>query len=245
MILLLLAALHLPPSLAGLQFGMSRAEAERAAGKKAACGRYGQFQAGDFCIVLGFQRDVLDDIALDFESIDDAHAKLTNAWGEPIRQRDRELWLGESVQAWLFPYMGRARLELRAYRPFAKLLGKKLTLDGKKLLSLTRPEIRAAFGRRAYCDDTELCSVYLPPAEYDQSSLSLMIEFENDRVSNVIFMVAAQDPRQLLKIAERTWGKAIVEYSGLVKDVIRFAGEKQAHAEAMEHTVIFCIGKCP
>src|SRR5262249_21841101 len=158
--------------------------------------------------------------------------------------RDREIWLGESLQATLYPYAGHTRLDFDIYRPFAKLVGKKLTLDGKKVLGLTRAEIRATFGHRAYCDDDDTCSVHLLPAEYDQSSISLMIDFEKARASEVIFMVAAPDPQQLLKIAERTWGRAIVEYSGLVKDVIQFAGEKQACAEVMEHTIIFAIGKC-
>ena len=245
MILALLVALQTLP-IPNLRFGMSRADAERTAGKPKACREYGDHEVGGLCFVMLFQNDSLDEIAMIFDSIDEAHAKLTHAWGAPIAVRDRELWLGESLQAWLFPYAGHARLEFRSYRPFAKLLGKNLTLDGKKVLGMRRADIRSAFGPRASCkDDADFCNVFLAPTEYGESSLSLYLDFEKDRIVSVMFTVPTADAKQLLKSAERLWGRAVVDYNGLVKDVIHFASEPRAHAEATEHTVIFCLGKCP
>jgi hypothetical protein len=243
---LLLAVQTRTLPLPNLRFGMSRADAERAAGERKSCRQYGDHEVGGFCFVMLFQNDTLDEIAMIFDSVDEAHAKLTHAWGAPIAVRDRELWLGESLQAWLFPYVGHARLEFRGYRPFAKLLGKNLTLDGKKVLGMRRADIRSAFGARASCkDQDDFCNVFLAPTEYGEGALSLYLEFEKERISSVMFTVAAADSRQVLKAAERVWGRAVVDYNGMVKDVIHFAGEPRAHAEAMEHTVIFCFGKCP
>ena len=244
MLTLLLALQTLP--IPNLHFGMNRADAERAAGKRSACREYGDHEVDGLCFILLYQNDSLDEVAMIFESVDEAHTKLTHTWGAPIAVRDRELWLGPSLQAWLFPYVGHARLELRSYRPFAKLVGKNLTLDGKKVLGMRRADVRTAFGPRASCkDDDDFCNVFLEPTEYHESSLSLYLEFEKDRIVSVMFTVPTADSRQLLKFAERVWGRAVVDYSGVVKDVIHFAGEPRAHAEAMEHTVIFCLGKCP
>ena len=133
-------SVEMPPPLAKLTFGMTKADAEKAVpgitDKLVDLEGYSDISAGSFSTEKG-DTEVLQSVRLSFPKGEDVEKLLTEKWGAPRKLKE----LDEQVLAWFNPEKGlRARLkngfgdgkdlEFSAYMPFEKLIGTDKTKFG-------------------------------------------------------------------------------------------------------------------
>lgn len=238
-------AVELPPPLAKLTFGMTKADAEKAmpgiTDKLVDLEEYDDVSAGSFSTDKG-DTEVLTSLRLSLPKGADAEKLLTEKWGAPRKTTE----LSDTVLVWFNPEKGlRARLkkgfgdgmdlEFSAYMPFEKLLGTDKTKFGFEKTPLLGLNLEGL--TKDYGDVLEVLSK--EEAEKKREEMKKMFGDQIDKLGEA---QASTDihllPTELESYRTTVWPRFNKE-TGLIESVrmtIPFEGEEGA-ADAMLATM--------
>jgi hypothetical protein len=244
--------LRLPQPFARVELGIPMTEAREVIGKGPKCPRYGE-QINGFCAELATRSTKLDTILLHFDSVDDAHARVTADWPAPTAFGDVEVWTDEarSMHVTLAPNDRSAKLAVNAFTPLATLVGstRATLLAGHNPLGRSPAEVRAAYKPNVRCpDESILCDLYLPACEYvtgDNTTVMLHLASASPfQVVSVSFTLSSSPdvwPAQL-ELFEQRWGKAQLDMDGSAKRSYSFPSTPDVTIEATSAGALVWIG---
>jgi hypothetical protein len=238
-------AVEMPPPLAKLTFGMTKADAEKAmpgiTDKLVDLEGYGDISAGSFSTDKG-DTEVLQSVRVSFPKEEDVEKLLTEKWGAPRKTKE----LDDVVLVWFNPEKGlRARLkpsfgdgkdlEFSAYMPFEKLIGTDKTKFGFEKTPLLGLDLKGL--TKEYGDVLEVLT-----KEQAEKKREEMKKMFGDQIDQLGEAQASTDihllPTELESFRTTVWPNFNKE-TGLIESVrftVPFEGEEGA-ADALMATM--------
>jgi hypothetical protein len=221
----------LPPQLAGLEFGMTLAEAQAIAPSMNANGGLPYDATLRMSFAAGFSSGIerFSVSALDMDMV----ARMTELWGPPrgrtyYGNRSLRWWNPEAELRATVQELGPGRyssVEFTQYRPIAKFLGDgpDLAFQTKgPLLGMTSTELEAAYGEwltshwlekvRELGAEAEPPLIKLPPIDWENDETQIGLAWEEGKIDWFgVDLVYGDDPAakaELMALMVAKWGEA-------------------------------------